>query len=313
MIARRRGVARALALALLAAAAAGCAPPTEPEQLAAFRDSADYQRQRAASETALPALVRFYGDAVEPGVAQRLAAAAGLPTLRPGTLCDARAAVALAAMADGNDAAALVEADLIEADPGCAQTARNVATATRAALFHRRQWPRLSSAEVQRLRDAPAGVGVGSGTSEVLALQGLVAWKALRDERVGAAVQHLRGASVVAGESWAAPVADIVLAASEGRIADALRALKRLADDPAAPARLREASAALLADIEAQAGDVDAPAVGQRLLAAVLWNAAAEQARGRWEGLLQRWGNAFDDAPVTPSGPAREPSAPALQ
>ena len=267
----------------------GCAPPTEEAQLADFRASLAYTTYHAASATGLPMLAKAYAASVETGRAQGVVTPTDVATLMTvGDLCKARAVAAFGAMARGKDAAALAEADLIHDGADCGQTERNVATGARAVVFHRQQWPRLSEIELQRLRDAPSGIAVGDGSAEVLALHGMFAIMALQEDRIDEFRQHVENATLISGQRWLAPVADIVLAAKEQRVDDVLRALKTLSDDTTTPPELRALAVQLDAEVEAEVGDLDAPALGERLVAAALWSIAKAEARERWGGMMDR-------------------------
>jgi hypothetical protein len=78
------------------------------------------------------------------------------------------------------------------------------------------------------------------------------------------------------------------LAAKDKRIEDVLREIKAMSNDPAVPEGVRQQLWKLITDIEAQVGDIDAPALTERVVALVLWELIKEKGRAQWGELLDR-------------------------
>ena len=277
------------------------APPTEGEQLAAFRDSLDYASYRATSSAALPLLMP--GDVAFPALqrwAGRLPERAGAgTTATPRQTCLARVALAFHALGESRNAAALAEADLILAAPGCEKLEQHLAAGVQAVVFDRQRWPTLAERQVGYLTLAPSATGMGDARTEVMTAHVALAALALRESRSVDFRMHADAAALIGRMPWLDRVTAVAVAAEEGRLQDTRDGLRGLSGDFAVPEDVREEAAALAVELTAAPGtpsgagasaaDVLAD-VAERLFAQVLWSQTKAQAGATWDELLRRAG-----------------------
>ena len=275
---------------------AGCAEPTEEEQLAAFREGLTYRTYRMASESGLLLAAKTYAISLQLGEQQGIQALADAPEVTPQQICLLRAALNFGALAASKNEPALAEADLIHDDPACGVLERNVATGTRAVLFSRLQWPKLSAQQVEVLRHSPSALGEDHAQMDLIALHGTLAMMALQNKDMEAFERHVRDVAVFLEMPWIGNLARMALAAKEKRIEDVLREIKAMSNDPTVPEGVRKELRKLIDDIEAQVGDIDAPALTERVVTLVLWELIKEKGRAQWGELLDR-AERFETAP----------------
>ena len=315
----RRGIAPARRVALSAVALVAALgvtwwssipplPPSEDEQLAAFRDSLDYASYRATSaaavpllmpgDVAFPALQRWVGRAAGDagGDAAQVDAASAPQT--PRQTCLARVALAFNALGDARHAAALAEADLILTADGCGALEQHLAAGVQAVVFERQRWPKLAARQVDYLTLAPSATGVGDARTEVMTAHVTLAVLALRERRPVDFRLHADAAALIGRLPWLPRVTAVAATAEQGRLQDTRDGLRGLAGDFALPEDVREEAAELateLAGAPANAEPVNAllADVAERLFTQVLWSQTKTQAGATWQELLRRAGE-FD-------------------
>ena len=289
------------------------APPTEDEQLAAFRDSLEYASYRATSSAALPLLIP--GDVAFPALQRWVGSVAensgdgadastGAGAMTPRQTCLARVALAFHALGESRNRAALAEADLTLAAPGCGTLEQHLAAGVQAVVFDRQRWPTLAERQVGYLTLAPSATGVGDARTEVMTAHVALAVLALRERRPLDFQLHADAAGLIGRLPWLDRVTAVAVDAELGRLPQTREGLQRLAGDFALPEDVRAEAAALAVELSAAPADEGAAAPGddaatreaalasvaERLFAQVLWSQTKAQAGATWDELLRRAG-----------------------
>jgi hypothetical protein len=262
---------RALPLAVLAAALAGCGDKSETEQLADLRDGLAYTNYRRVSENGMPAAIAAYRKGAQwsgqtPPV-----------EFSEADICAMHVLLAYGALIADKGTIALAESDIVEAGD-CAPFDRVAANSLRSVVFRRQQWPQLAQAESDKAWAAPKQAGQDKAPAEqVMILHVTLAYLAVSEQRWDRAQLHIDALAQLLRQPWMSDLPRAGIAFKEGRTGDGLVALKHMSQDPTAPPEVRAELARFIAKIEAKGGDVDSFAFMPRLVAVLTWEAIKQE------------------------------------
>lgn len=287
---------------------AGCGEKTEQQQLAALHDSFTYKRYRQLSEKGLPAAYAAWA------AGSQWAEAEPPPPFTPETECLVHALLGYSALTANRGTLAIAEADIVDALPACSDL-KQPSAALRAVAYQRLEWPQLAHEQSQL---ATFGTATGNAAdaeqalTQALVIHAVLGYAALSDKNAARAQVHIDAIALILQQPWLGELGKAGLAIQQGDVRQGLVALKVLSNNPQVPTEVRSYLQQMIAEIEADTGDVDSSLWTARVFAMIIWREArlhgpqgvrsligfVDQQSGRLDqvgeqgkGMLQGWWN----------------------
>ena len=254
----------ALACCLLTSA---CGEKSEPEQLAAMRDSLVYTQYRNLSESGMPLALQAYQVSIG------LSGEKDLPHFSTQDICMARVVLAYGAVASGKHRVALAEADMVEQGK-CAAIETGAAMSLQSVVFQRESWPNLAqqrSAEAQAFFEK--NKNERQNANQLLMLHMSLSMVFLMGKQYDQALPHMESVALQLKEPWIGIAGHAIVAIEKGDLSKGIVLMKRLSEDSSTPAELKAELKPFIAKVESEAGNIDAPALLLRILVAHIWQA----------------------------------------